>query len=79
MRIICLFTIIVVLSVQSLAQKASYKVGIIGFYNLENLFDTINDPAINDEEFLPEGSYHYTGKIYLDKLNHYLLITFAHL
>lgn len=52
------------------AQKASYKVGLIGFYNLENLFDTINDPAINDEEFLPDGSYHYTGKIYLDKLDH---------
>ena len=52
------------------AQKASYKVGLIGFYNLENLFDTINDPAINDEEFLPDGSYHYTGKVYLDKLDH---------
>ena len=51
------------------AQKASYKVGLIGFYNLENLFDTINDPAINDEEFLPDGSYHYTGKVYLDKLD----------
>ncbi len=52
------------------AQKASYKVGLIGFYNLENLFDTINDPTINDEEFLPDGSYHYTGKVYLDKLDH---------
>ena len=27
---------------------------VIGFYNLENLFDTYNDPAKNDEEFLPE-------------------------
>ena len=25
------------------------------FYNLENLFDTINDPDKNDEEFLPDG------------------------
>lgn len=52
------------------AQKASYKVGLIGFYNLENLFDTINDPAINDEEFLPNGSYHYTSEVYLDKVGH---------
>ena len=41
----------------------------IGFYNLENLFDTINDPNKNDEEFLPDGANHYTGKIYLDKLH----------
>ncbi len=52
------------------AQKATYKVGLIGFYNLENLFDTINDPNVNDEEFLPGGTKNYTGKIYLDKLNH---------
>ena len=52
------------------AQKASYKVGLIGFYNLENFFDTINDPNINDEEFLPNGSYHYTSAVYLDKVNH---------
>ena len=52
------------------AQKTSYKVGLIGFYNLENLFDTINDPEKNDEEFLPDGSYHYTGEVYIDKLGH---------
>ena len=32
--------------------KKSYKIGIIGFYNLENLFDTIDGPN-NDAEFLP--------------------------
>lgn len=53
----------------AVAQKATYKVGLIGFYNLENLFDTINDPNVNDEEFLPNGTKNYTGKIYLDKLN----------
>jgi hypothetical protein len=53
----------------SFAQKTEYKVGLIGFYNLENLFDTINDPNINDEEFLPNGVKNYTGAVYLDKLN----------
>ena len=33
---------------------------IVGFYNLENLFDTFNDPAKNDEEFLPEGKNKWT-------------------
>ncbi len=50
-------------------EKKQYKVGLIGFYNLENLYDTINDPNKNDEEFLPEGSNRYTPKVYLDKLS----------
>ena len=52
------------------AQKTTYKVAIVSFYNLENLFDTIDDPKINDEEFLTSGKKNYTGEIYLDKLNH---------
>ena len=37
-------------------EQQAYKIGLVGFYNLENLFDTINDPLINDEEFTPEGT-----------------------
>lgn len=51
------------------AQKSTYKVGLIGFYNLENLFDTIDDPITIDEEFLPTGIKNYTGEVYKDKLN----------
>lgn len=40
----------------------------IGFYNLENLFDTCHDAGKNDYEFLPDGSYHWTGKKYAHKL-----------
>jgi len=50
------------------AQKKSYKVAIVGFYNLENLFDTINDPLVDDEEFSPDGPRRYNGDIYRDKL-----------
>jgi hypothetical protein len=42
---------------------------VFAFYNLENLFDTINDPLINDEDFLPDGSYAYTTKVYQQKLD----------
>jgi predicted extracellular nuclease len=31
------------------------------FYNLENLFDTINDHGFHDEEFTPEGGKEYTS------------------
>ena len=40
----------------------------IGFYNLENLFDTCHDEGKNDYEFLAEGSYKWTGEKYKCKL-----------
>ena len=40
----------------------------IAFYNQENLFDTLHDYGKNDFEFLPEGSYHWTGTKYKAKL-----------
>jgi predicted extracellular nuclease len=53
---------------KSPAQKKQYKSAIIGFYNLENLFDTIDNTLINDEEFLPSGIRNYNTAIYRDKL-----------
>lgn len=40
----------------------------IAFYNVENLFDTINDPNTWDDDFTPEGKLKYTSKRYLKKL-----------
>ena len=37
-------------------------------YNVENLFDTEDDPSKADEDFLPEGSYHWTKTRYHTKL-----------
>lgn len=45
---------------EGISQKQQYRVGIVGFYNLENLFDTDNDPNINDEEFTPDGLRKWT-------------------
>lgn len=50
------------------AQDKKFKVHTIAFYNVENLFDTINDPKINDEEFLPSGSQRWSKKNYNKKL-----------
>jgi hypothetical protein len=41
---------------------------VVGFYNLENLFDVYNDPVKNDEEFLPEGKNKWTEAKYQKKL-----------
>ncbi len=51
------------------AQDKKYQVAIIGFYNIENLYDTINDPLKNDEEFLPNGANKWTSERYWIKLN----------
>jgi predicted extracellular nuclease len=44
----------------------SYK---IMFYNVENLFDTQDDPLVKDEEFLPEGDRFWNKYKYYSKLN----------
>lgn len=38
-------------------------------YNVENLFDTVDDPKIPDEEFLPESEKKWDNKVYQKKLN----------
>jgi len=41
----------------------------VAFYNQENLFDTIHDEGKNDYDFLPDGSYHWSGLKYQHKLD----------
>ncbi len=49
--------------------QTKVKLACIGFYNLENLFDTINDPNKWDEEFLPNGAKHWTSNRYHIKIH----------
>lgn len=53
----------------SVAQKKQYKSAIIAFYNLENFYDTIDNPNIRDDEFTPKGERKYNSAIYLDKVS----------
>ena len=51
---------------------AQQKIGpgyVIGFYNLENLFDTYHDEGKNDYEYLPDGSNNWTEAKYEKKLH----------
>lgn len=41
----------------------------IAFYNVENLFDTIDDPLKNDVEFTPAGRIPWTSQRYEQKLD----------
>ena len=49
-------------------QEKKFSVYAIGFYNLENLFDTCHDEGHNDYEYLPEGRNKWTGMKYTHKL-----------
>ena len=42
---------------------------VIGFYNLENLFDTYHEEGKNDYEFLPDGANEWTDVKYQKKLH----------
>lgn len=53
----------------NLSAQSSYKTAVIGFYNLENLYDTEDDLSKDDNEFLPKSDKRYTAAIYADKLN----------
>ena len=66
-RLLCLLVIFVLLQpLSALSQKV--KIDVM-FYNVENLFDTIDDPMTNDEEFLPEGRYGWNSERYFEKLD----------
>lgn len=62
-----LLVLLLVINLIVFGQERQYKIASIGFYNLENLFDTIDGPN-NDAEFLPTGANLYTGAVYMDKL-----------
>ena len=49
-------------------QNKSYKVLTVAFYNLENLFDTQNDPITFDDDRTPDGKDHWTPEIYKSKV-----------
>ncbi len=70
MKKILISTVFILLAVLTVsAQETRTKTYVVGFYNLENLFDTYNDPVKNDEEFLPEGKNKWTDAKYQKKLH----------
>ncbi len=49
--------------------QKNYRIRTVAFYNVENLFDTVNDSLIFDDERTPEGSYQWTSLRYEKKIN----------
>ena len=69
MRRLLIMTVSLLLFICSTdAQKKPERTYVVGFYNLENLFDTYDDPVKNDGEFLPDGKNQWTEAKYWKKV-----------
>ncbi|MBL7910067.1 MAG: hypothetical protein JNJ41_03285 [Bacteroidia bacterium] len=70
---IILFVAFVALTSYSYCQKLDkdkkYFVSAIGFWNVENLYDTLNDQWKNDEDFTPSGTNVWNGPRYRTKID----------
>ncbi|MFI5196820.1 MAG: endonuclease/exonuclease/phosphatase [Chitinophagales bacterium] len=64
-----LLAALVVLTSTNVIAQNQYKIMAIGFYNCENFFYPTHDPNKKDEDFTPNGTYHYTEEIYKQKLH----------
>lgn len=62
-----ILAVVMLICTTATAQK-KFSVYGVGFYNLENLFDTTHDEGKNDYQFLPEGQYKWNEMKYTHKL-----------
>lgn len=65
-RLQLLLVFLIFLAGPMFAQRGDFR---IMFYNLENLFDTINNPNTRDDEFLPSGDKKWDNYRYWKKIN----------
>lgn len=49
----------------------------ITFYNVENLYDTVDDPGVKDGDFTPSGALEWTEDRYQQKLDNIAEVLFA--
>lgn len=70
-RIALLSVFLIYASLYGIAQKTkkSEAMYAVAFYNQENLFDTVHDAGKDDYQYLPDGSYKWTGEKYRHKVS----------
>lgn len=67
-KIVFLMALTLLLTAGASRAQKKFSVYGVGFYNLENLFDTCHDAGKNDYEYLPDGANRWTGLKYTNKL-----------
>lgn len=66
-RFLIVFLFVLCFTQHSYSQQNSDEFSIL-FYNVENLFDTNDNPLTEDDYFTPNGEYHWTSKRLTGKL-----------
>ena len=64
------FCLLFAVSLFAQEEESIFKPARVIFYNTENLFDTINSPDTDDEEFLPQSKLQWNSEKYQTKLTH---------
>lgn len=64
-----LFSLFFIISIWCVGQERQFKIRTIAFYNLENLFDTVNNPSKNDEASPIMEMKVNKSEIYWDKID----------
>ncbi|MBP7077803.1 MAG: endonuclease/exonuclease/phosphatase family protein, partial [Bacteroidales bacterium] len=49
-------------------EKKEFEIVCVAFYNVENLFDTIDQPDVQDEEYLPTSANQWNSEKYFRKI-----------
>ena len=70
MKTLLVFLLVLFIFQPGQAQKQNYKTAVVAFYNLENFYDTVDNPIVNDNEFTPKGEKNYNSSIYFSKVQH---------
>ena len=61
---------LLLLTIISFATNAQKQTITMGFYNVENLFDTLDTPDKVDEEYLPTSAREWNSERYWTKIDH---------
>lgn len=61
--------LLVLLLVIFIGQSCKQELSTVAFYNIENLFDTLDNPHANDNEFLPDSEKNWNTVKYYNKLD----------
>jgi len=68
-RTLLLHTAILFTAFAAAQTKKEYAAALVGFYNVENVYDTLDAPGVDDAEFLPTSQKQWTSARYWSKLD----------
>ncbi len=69
LSLFCIFLFNFLFAQEGDSLRKNLQLAGIGFYNVENLYDTIDAPGVRDTDFTPEGSNQWTGMRYWEKID----------